>query len=245
MRLGCLDHDPAVAAALPQVRYGARPLAASVMPDLSWTPELGANDRLPTCVPTALVNATRASVRYLGGGDIEVPTAAIKALYARAIGMPGVTEAQLAATDGSDPLVVMGLAGSQGWDVGLQAPLVPSYGVGEGTQASIAGPIADVGAVMLAVTLYEADMTYQAEGFPWVDPPSGEIAGGHMIAGCGYSALVSEGRLTLATWGAWQQASWSWLMPRLRLVMPVLVRDVLPPAAAPRYAALAAQVGAT
>lgn len=244
MRLGCLEHDPAVAAALPQVRYGARPMAASVMPDLSWMPELGANDRLPTCVPTAFANGVRASVRYLGGGDIEVPTAAIEALYARAIGMPGATEAQLAATDGSDPLVVMALAGSQGWDVGLQAPLVPSYGVGEGTQASIAGPIEDVGAVMLAVTLYEADMTYQAEGFPWLDAPTGEIAGGHMIAACGYSALVPEGRLSIATWGAWQQASWSWLMPRLRLVVPVLVRDLLPPAAAPRYAELAAQVGA-
>lgn len=245
MRLGCLDHDPAIAAALPQVRYGARPLAPSVMPDLSWTPILGKNNVLPTCVAVAFANAVRASVRYLGGGDIQVPTGAIEALYARAIGMPGATEAQLAATDGSDPLVVLALAASQGWDVGLQAPLVPAYGVGDGTQASIAGTIEDVGAVMLAVTLYANDMQMQANGFPWLDPPSGAAAGRHMIAACGYSALVPEGRLTVATWGAWQQASWSWLMPRLRLVMPALVRDVLPPAAAPRYVELAAQVGAS
>lgn len=244
MRLGCLSHDPAVARALPQVRLGAIPILPSVMPDLSWTPTLGANDDLPTCVPTALVNATRASMRYLGGGDIAVSDAAIEALYADAISMPGATMAQLAATDGSDPLAVLALAQTQGWDIGLQAPLVPSYGIGESLQDSIARIVGVAGACMLAVTLYDSDMRAQANGQPWTDAPSGAEAGRHMIAACGYAGLAPTDPLSIATWGTWQPAWWGWLMPRLRLVVPVLTRDLLPPAAASRYAALAAEVGA-
>ncbi len=243
-RLGCLPHNAAVAAALPQIRIGAAPLLPRVVPPLDWTPTPGDNETEPTCVPTAYINATRASMRYLGGGDIQVSDAEVLAQYARAIGRPAATPAELAATDGCDPLSFLAMIQTDGWwTVGLQAPLVPTYGaITSLFTASMARVIGEVGAVMLAVTLYEADMEAQALGAPWTGLPTGGPVGGHMIAACSYSGLQDEDILKIATWGTWMPASWQWISSRIQLAVPVITRDLLPPSASDRYAALAAEI---
>jgi hypothetical protein len=240
-RLGCLPHDPAVAASLPQIGVGAAALLPRVVPPLDWTPTLGDNETEPTCVPTAYINATRASMRYLGGGDIQVSDAEVRAQYARAIGRPGATPAELAATDGCDPLAFMAMIQTDGWwTVGLQAPLVPTYGaITNLFRGSMARVIGEVGAVMLAVTLYEQDMETQVRGAPWTGLPTGEPIGGHMIAACSYSGLQDQDTLKIATWGVWQPATWEWIAARIQLGIATITRDLLPPAASARYAMLA------
>lgn len=240
MRLGCLDHDPARAAALPLIRYGAAaPPPPIYTPKLDWTPTLGDNDTLPDCIPVALTNSLRAFVKRFGGDtdDLAVPTSAITGLYAHAIGMPGATDAQLAATEGADPLTVMEIAQTQGWDIGAQVPLVPDYGTVAG-RVDIARTIATLGACMFAVTLYTSDMDDAAAGRAWTMPPRGSVEGGHMIAAADYLGLADTDILMVPTWGQWQRMSWGWLRPRLRLAMPVMCRELLGPDAAARYDAI-------
>lgn len=245
MRTGCLEHDPALAAALPVVRFGATPVPARFVQKLDWTPLLGDNDTLPTCVPTALANASRALVKRLCGptDDVAIPTSAITTLFADTIGMPGATDAQLAATDGCDPLALFALAQADGWNIGGQVPLVPTYGLLPNSRLEIARAIVRLGACPVAVTLYQSDMEDAAAGRNWVLAPAGNVVGGHMICPADYLGLDDTDLLSVATWGKWQRMSWRWLAQRIRLAVPVVSRSLLGPARADQYSAICAEAG--
>ena len=223
MRTGCKSHDPARAALLPSARYGAVLPPASV-PLPPWQPGAYDNNDNPTCVPIALAHAARAwSVKFGDAStDITFTIPQIDALYSAATGTP---LAEIAASDGSDPLAVVERAQGRGWDIGGQAPLVPDFRVAASTPLAISSGIAHVGAVMLALTLYEQDMEDAQARRPWIAVPAGDPIGGHMVAAAAYDSQ----RVQLATWGMFQPASWTWLAPRLRLVLVAGWRDLTPP----------------
>lgn len=232
MRLGCLDHDPTRAALLPAARYGIAPPPPS-LPTATWQPQMWANDTLGDCVIAALGNAARAWSNKLTGDDTEIGTTDVVALFARVAGLPSdATEAQLEAVDGLDPMLAVETAQVSGWALaGRQVPLVPDFATVASSRSALAEGMARTGSVMLAVTLYEADMDAFEAGRPWVDAPSGDVAGGHMIAAVSYDGTRDSSMTQIATWGQWQSTSWQWLAARLRLALATGWRQLCAPGA--------------
>lgn len=239
MRLGCLAHDAAKAASL-RTRYAAA-IVPNRLPRPPWTPTLGRNDTLPDCTAVGLMNAARAWVHRFAGVDDDLVVADdhIVALYAEAIGLPGASDDALAATEGADPLAVVQTAQTRGWDVGAQVPLVPDFALSGTDVRSLAHNMQCAGAVMLALTLTQTDMDAAQAGKPWTAVPDGSpIVGGHLVAACAYDGLAPTDALSIATWGTWQPASWTWVQPRLRIALIAGWRQLLPPNLALGYAAL-------
>lgn len=235
MRLGCLEHDPARAAAMPLARLGAVPPPLRIpLPD--WQPDGYDNDTNPTCTVCALAHSARAWSWKFGGTDVQVPVSAIDALYSRATGVP---LAGIAASDGADPLQVVATAQADGWDIGGQAPLVPASRVTSARQLDIARAIDRAGVAMLALTLTEGDMEAVQAGREWtLDYAPGPVAGGHMAAMGAYDGLGPLYAAHIATWGRWQAASWEWVQDRIRLVLVAGWRQLLGPAQVAAYDAL-------
>lgn len=239
-RLGCLPHDPDKAARLRAMRYGTQMPPAS-LPRAEWQPCLWDNDTLPNCTAVSLGHAARAWCRRIEGpgNDMSIAAPFIDRLYAEAIGQPGATLAQLAATEGADPLAVVETAQTSGFDVGGQVRLVPDFAILPTARTEMANGIARCGSVMLALTLYAADMDAAAAGKPWVpggDP--GPAVGGHMVAAVSYDGLQDTENVQIATWGNWKSASWEWVLARLRLALVTGWRQLVPPAQYAAYDAL-------
>ncbi len=230
VRLGCLPHDPARAALLPAARYGAALPPASI-PVPTWQPAMLDNDTLPNCTAVALANAARAWAHRQERLDVLITAPAVDALYAAAIGMPGATAAQLAVTDGADPLAVVEQAQARGFNVGSQVPLVPDFATVAVDRTALANAMARAGGVMLALTLYAADMADFEAGRSWVGALSGFVAGGHMVCACAYDGLGDADAVHIATWGAWQPASWGWVLARARLGVATGWRQLTAPGA--------------
>ena len=229
-RLGCLPHDPAKLAALPPARFGMVPPAYQV-PCPDWQPEMWGNDTLPDCTVVALGNSGRAWSHKFGGTDLSIPQPAINTLYARSIGMPGATDAQLAATDGADPMLVVETAQATGWNVGGEVPLVPDFRAGGLAVQEVARAIDRAGCAMLALTLYEGDMEAFDAGQEWLRAPSGPVVGGHMVGVCGYDGMGPAWPAFIATWAKWQPASWQWISARVRLSLVAGWRQLCAPGA--------------
>ncbi len=222
-RLGCKQHDPARAAMLAPAPYIMAPPPLRI-PRPPWQPRMWGNDTLPDCTACATGHALRAWSWKYGGTDVEIPDNAVSALYAAGIGMPGATPEQLAATDGADPLDVVDVAQARGWNIGGQVPMVPDFRVSSGKFNQIAHTIDKAGSAMLALTLYEVDMEAVRNGQPWALPDDlsadrGAVVGGHMVAAAAYDGLGPMFPVSIATWGRWQEATWEWIMSRLRLVL--------------------------
>lgn len=230
IRLGCLDHDPAKLATLPPARFGAV-LAPAAIPCPTWQPQMWGNDTLPNCTAVALGNAARAWAHSQEAEDVAIDQAHVDALYAAAIGMPGATLEQLAATDGADPLAVTEQAQARGWDIGGQTPLVPDFATVAPNNWGIMLGLARTGGVMCALTLYAEDMDAFQSGKDWTAAPSGPVEGGHMVC---IGAGDAQGAF-LATWGTWQRASWDWIGARLRLALITGWRQLIPAGAAYRW----------
>lgn len=229
-RLGCKDHDAGRAALLPRAPVGLTLPPASVPPP-QWQPEMYDNNVNPTCVAIALAHALRGWSWKHVGADIAVPLAAVDAIYCAAT---GTDPANIAASDGADPLDLVDEAEAKGWDIGQQVPLGPDIGIGDASVEHIKAQIEQYGASMLAVTLYESDMEEFDAGRVWQDQPHGDPIGGHMICAGWYQLGV----IGVATWGKWQPATPDWLRARLRLVLAAGWRQVMPTADQAAYEAL-------
>lgn len=227
MRLGALPHSPDRAAALALSRVGilAPPLC---VPKPEWQPALYDNDRMPTCTACTLAHSARAwSHKYGGGTDVAVPVPAIDALYARAT---GVRLAGIEASDGADPMMVVATAQADGWDIGGQVPLVPSFTRTGLKTVELAQSLVRAGVVMLAVTLDEADMAAAQAGEPWrLGGTRGAVVGGHMIPLAAYDGLGPPALAYAATWGQWQPMTWEWIDARASLALEAAWRQLLAP----------------
>lgn len=240
VRLGCLPHDPDKAAAMRAMRYGTQIPPPSLL-RAEWQPCLWDNDTIPNCTAVALGHAARAWCERMEGpsNDLSIATPFIDRLYAEAIGQPAATLAQLAATEGADPLAVVETAQTSGFDVGGQVRLVPDFAILPPARTTLANGMVRSGSVMLALTLYAEDMDNFQNGKPWVlvgDP--GPAEGGHMVAAVSYDGLQETGNVQIATWGVWKSASWEWVQARLRLALVTGWRQLVPPGQYATYDAL-------
>lgn len=232
MRLGRCPHDPARLAAAPDLhRYGlTAPRPSLDRSGIAFQPGLYDNDQLPDCTVAGLANAATASALALGAAPPMINAVAIPTFYARAIGQPAATNAQLAATDGAVMLDVIELAATSGFDVGEQVPLVPSFGTAQTTKAAVASVTADLGAGYLGIRLYQRDMDMIGQG-PWTAAvaDSGDAVGGHCLLSWDYASLNDDGLVRLATWGILQPAAWEWLIERLDEVHGLVWPQCVPP----------------
>jgi hypothetical protein len=215
MRLGKLPHDPARFDALPSHAYGATPAPPKIVrsPDL-WTPALVRNDVLPDCTAVALWNSARAEAWNAFGGDIVGNDAQVISFFARSIGKPDATEAELEAAPGAVALDVVNLAQQTGFDIGQQTPLVPVVRtIGARDRNGMANAVAR-DTFYFGVYLYEADMA-AAPSTPWdIATPAGDPVGGHMIFAWAYTGLGDADRVLIGTWGYWRWATWAWVFQR-------------------------------
>ncbi len=226
MRLGCLEHDEIRAAAVLTSRYDiAVPPLRVARP--AWRPNPYDNLTNPTCTVCALAHSARAWSWKYGGTDVAVPVDAIDALYSRATGVP---LAGIEASDGADPMMVVETAQADGWDIGGQVPLVPSFTRTGLKTVELAQSLVRAGVVMLAVMLDEADMAAARAREPWaLGGTRGAVVGGHMIPLAAYDGLGPPALAWAASWGQWQGMTWEWIDARSRLALEAAWRQLLAP----------------
>ena len=218
MRLGRLPHDPARVAAAPSF-VGHRFAAVPPPPVLDrgateFQPGLYGNDTLPDCTPVGMANAATA-VSAINGFPLAITDAKVPAFYAQCINQPNATDAELAATDGAMMLDVLTRQVTSGFDVGQESALVGLFGTMPVARSVLASGMAALGHGYWGVTLRERDME---GGYVWDVQPGrddGAVVGGHCIVGWSYTGLGDADTLQIATWGAWQSATWAWLQARL------------------------------
>jgi hypothetical protein len=209
--LGRRGHDPArLAAVPPHVMAATAPAPAELPRDgLVWTPTLCKNGTLPTCVVAALDNSARVWA-LLQGFDLPTDEAALLAFFAACASCAN-TEAAIAATDGLVFLDALERAAVGGFDIGLQAPLVPSFrAINTASAAAFRDAISASGSALIGVTLYQADVQPGAVWRGGLDSV-GPVDGGHAICGWRYTAAD----FGMATWGDTEVADDAWLLSRV------------------------------
>jgi hypothetical protein len=213
--LGRKWHHPAQLATVPQRRGLVLPPAALVRERPQWY--LGHNDLVPDCTAVDLANSALAWSLTHGAAAPVLDEDLLPQFYGRCIGAaPGSSLETLATTDGAVVQDVMGVAQSQGFDVGQQVPLVPRATTVGLERGAIASAAAMDGLAYVGIRLYERDMQTVGQG-PWVAPvrDSGDLAGGHATGVWAYAGLRDADLVEIPTWGMQQPASWTWLMERL------------------------------
>lgn len=209
--LGRRPHDAARVAAVQPHRMSAEAPAPPDLPraGLVWVPTLCENLTLPTCIVAALTNSARVWA-LLKGFDLPVAEPSLLAFYAATCPCTD-SMAAIAATDGLIFLDALERAASQGFDIGLQAPLVPEF---RAIDISDAGAIRDAiyaaGSALVGVTLRQADVQPGAAWRGGLDGAGAE-AGGHAICGWRYG----RADFGLATWGDTEEADDAWLLSRI------------------------------
>lgn len=217
LRLGRLPHDPARLAAAPSLA-GHRFAATAPRPivdrgAVNFQPGLYRNDTLPDCTAAGLANAASA-VAALNGYVLTIDPAKVPAFYAACVGV-APTDAAMEATDGANVLDVLTRQATQGFDVGQEAPLVGLFGTLPPSRPVIARAIDVLGHAYLGVTLRERDMQLPPVWDVQAGRDDGAVVGGHLIVAWDYAGLADDATIRVATWGAWQPATWAWLAARL------------------------------
>jgi hypothetical protein len=185
---------------------------------IDYQPGLWGNGTIPDCTAVGVANAALAS-GLLRSATPVITDGKPQALYADVIGMPGASDAQLAATDGAMAMDMLNDVATHGFDAGQQVPLVPIPRTVPNSREAIAGLMCNrlLGVAYLGIRLYQGDMDTFGQG-PWVAPiaASGALVGGHVLLAWDYPVGLADADLTrLATWAALQPASWAWIMERL------------------------------
>jgi hypothetical protein len=196
---GRKPHDPAWVSALPPHAYGAAgPAPATLLrTDLTWTPSLVENDRLPTCTTAGLINSARMWSLLNGGFDLTVVEAGLLQFYATQAGCADTTAA-IALSDGLRLQDVLEAAGRGLFTAGWGTPLVPLFrAITPITGAAVRDAISQFGSVYLGVTLYQADVQPGAEWKGGIGK-AGDPVGGH----CCLPWAYSQTSLSVATWGS-------------------------------------------
>jgi hypothetical protein len=215
--LGRAPHDPDEVARAPSL--AAHRFAAKAPPpfvnraDIPFWPQLDQNDVLPDCTAVGLRNALGMTAE-VNGFELAVDETKIPLFYAACVGVEP-TVAAMAATEGAVALDVLVRQAVHGFDIGQQVPYVGKFGTLPKQRSVIAGAIHTFGHAYLGVTLHERDMEGGAVWDVQDGRDDGEIIGGHLIVGWDYTGLTGTDTVRVATWGAWQPATWNWLMDRL------------------------------
>jgi hypothetical protein len=209
--LGRIRHDPVAVARVSSHRFGGRPPPPVL--DRSATafePGLYQNDILPDCTAVALANAAR-GVAALNGYDLVLEPARVPAFYGACIGNPP----NLAATGGAVMLDVLARQAAQGFDIGPQTLYGLYATIHTRSRSALASGMARLGAGYWGVTLRERDMERTALWDVRAGRDDGDIAGGHAVVAWDYRGLADGDTLRIATWGAWQAATWAWVAARI------------------------------
>lgn len=229
-RLGRLQHDVAAVATAPPLRYAAEapPPPTLDRSGIAYQPIMADNQTLPTCTVAALLNAALAIEALQGGGGLAIKDGCWLPFYAALAGCAATPEA-IAATDGLVLLDVLRRQGTQGFDIGAQAPLTGDFGKVPLEINSLASCAAGLAGVYVGLVLYQSDMDAVDAGRPWAANGMGAVGplvGGHCVWLWSYEGLQPDSVIQIATWGALQQASWAWLLPRLQEAYGLLLPGV-------------------
>ena len=228
MRLGRLPpHQPDVLAAAPSHKFGAAvPPVVLNRSHVSVPLGLYGNDTFPDCTAAGLANAA-ASIAALNGYQLVIDPAKVPAFFAGCLGIPD-TPADLERADGAVVVDVLNYMQTHGFDIGPQL-LAGQWGTLGLDRPSLALGIARLGVGYWGVTLRERDEEAFASGAVWDvqdGRDDGAVVGGHLVVAFDYSGLQDGAVVRLATWGAWQPATWAWVAARLDeahgLVLPPL-----------------------
>ena len=203
MRLGCIHDTPdRIARHAPHV-CGAAPMPVvlnRVLPPVG----LYRNDVLNDCVVAAVANSLRTASMLATGADRATTEDAVLAAFA---GFANVPLAAVGAVPGLTPLDVLEAILTGGFAAGGPAPESFRTLRALSSRAAIEDAVLHLGSAMCAVDLYGDD-----DLMPWIDAPSGDLIGGHMVL---VRRWTTDGPL-VATWGTERAASWEWLITRLR-----------------------------
>lgn len=219
---GRLPHDPDRIAAAPALaRYGLRAPPESLdRSHIPFKPLLGRNNDLPTCVPTAYFNALMAASLALDGAVPVISDAMIPPCYADAYGRPGMTDDEIAGTQGLNILDFLTWQAKNGVDIGQGADrkFVADFGVVPAAdRGGIAATASELGAAMLGVRIYVEDIErlYTADQWLYSDPPSSPLDGLHDLIVWDYAGLMDDSVCLIATYGMLVKAPWAWVAHRI------------------------------
>jgi|HubBroStandDraft_1064217.scaffolds.fasta_scaffold09885_10 hypothetical protein len=229
-RLGRLPHSPEAVAAAPSLRYAAEapPPPTLDRTGIAYQPILANNDSLPTCTVAALLNAALAIEALQGAGGLAIKDGCWLPFYAALAGCAPTPEV-IAGTDGLVLLDVLRRQGTRGFDIGAVAPLTGDFGTVPLEINSLASCAAGLGGVYVGLDLYQSDMDAVDVGRPWAANGMGAVGplvGGHCVWLWSYEGLQPDSMIQIATWGALQQASWAWLLPRLQEAYGLLLPGI-------------------
>ena len=245
MMFGRLPHSPERLAAAPVLRrYGLAPPPPAVdRSAIDFTPLLGRNNYLPSCVPTGYFNALVAASLVINHDMPVIEDAQIPRTLAAVLGTPDATDDELAAGDGLNILDFLGWQARNGVDIGQGADrkYVADFGT-VSDRDGIASAVAHLGSCMLGIRLYQEDMDnlYTAQGWLSNAPPTSALVGLHDLDVWSYTALTDDGLVKLATYGRFIDAPWPWLDQRLDEAHGMAWRQLVAPGI--DYAALRGDV---
>lgn len=176
------------------------------------------NDIFPICTAVAAANCARAYSWLKAHTDIVVDPLKPRAFFATVENVPN-TDAAVIATDGAIVQDVLEYAEAHGYDIGQQVPAVPLANAVYGLdQMHIADTAWVYGAANLGVALSVSD-----QNMPVWDTDAPANAGDPVPGSWGLHNLILwdwEGMdptsiVRLGTWGAWQPATWRWVLARV------------------------------
>ena len=237
LALGRLTHDPAALARAPQLgQYAAAWGAPPPQLDrdaIAYAPRLYRNDTLPDCTAAGLANAADAQAALNGLGAVNIDEQHVMNFYGACVGC--ADPAQLAATDGARELDVLSYQARNGFDVGLQAPLVADCATFDPqNRGLLANVMAHLGSGYLGVALATADRAAAEPGGVWdTNTPAGAgdstpgSWGLHCLLCWSYDGLGDTDVVKLATWGGLQSATWRWVASRIQEAHAVIFRDLV------------------
>jgi hypothetical protein len=225
MRFGRLQHDPDTLARAPSLRLSAvEPPAVLDRSSVNVNLGLYQNDVYPDCTAAGAFNYV-CCIAALNGYGLPIDNTKAPTFYAACIGCADTPEA-IAATDGALMTDVIARLGSHGLDIGSQT-LVGFGGTIPLRRIQLALSLAQVGAGYWGIDVYQNDM--DNVGKVWTtDYSPGPVEGGHCVVGFDYAGLGNNDVVRIATWGAWQMATWAWVDARLQEAHGLAFRDLTP-----------------
>ena len=209
--LGRKQHDPVAVDAAPKLadHYASVAPPPSSLPrtGINYQPQMFGNDQYPCCTAAGLLNGALASEAIATNSALNIAPLAWMPFYAACAGC-AETPAAIGASDGANMLDVLKRQGTQGFDIGLPAPLSGDFGTVALDRNSIARGIAALGWLYGGIEVFQADMDAPAgmPWQPWANP--GADLGGHCLVLFGYTGLGDTDSVIAATWGELVQITW-------------------------------------
>ena len=219
-RFGRLPHDQARVDAAPKRTFSAVvPPPTLVRSAWDYQPNMCHNDIVGDCTYAGLANLA-SGVASLNGYGLVVDEDKVLAQFAAQKGIDPSDQAALEAADGLQLVDVLNWMQMRGFSPAWQL-LAGQWGAIGLDRPSLAIAMARLGPVYLGVTLLERDVEVFSSGGFWDvqdGRDDGTVVSGHCVVAWDYTGLADDGdagTVRLATWGAWQPATWAWVAARL------------------------------